>query len=257
MKTKDFLCRHTLPTCLRGRRSGLRAALPAAIAAAVALTACNFGNKEHTQGRGLRIVELQRDSMLHGLCIGHSADTLLFLNDIGDTLALTMSPTATVVGDINAGDQMAVMMMPTSTTDVVTLALNTTMLIGEWVENDPIAEGNVMGYRIGQGGAAEGINLSDLTIEGWSVYNGRLLLAGSYGIEQFTDTFAITRLTPDSLGLANRTTTHIMHRLQPGEANYENDTYDFDADPTAGMDFNPESQDVDVSPDILGEGPIY
>ena len=226
-------------------------------AAAMALAACNAGRNPQAQERGMRIVEIERDSMSYGLCLAHRADTILFVNDIGDTLTLLLSPVAKVVGDITPGEQMAVMTAPTSRTPMVTLALNTTMLIGEWVESDPVAEGNVMGYRIGQGGAAEGINLQDVSVEGWTLHNGRLLLTGSYGIEHFTDTFAITRLTPDSLCLRGRTDEYFFHRMQPGEANYENPSFDFDADPTASTDLNPESQDVEVSPEILGDGPVY
>lgn len=222
------------------------------------LAACNFKPQTQKTERGIRIVEVTRDSMLYGMCINLlSDDSLLFLTDMGDTVSYQLSPSLRLAGKIVPGEQLAIMLEPTSRQQVVSLAINTAMLVGEWVENDPIAEGNVKGYSIGQGGAADGINLMDLTINGWAIYNGRFMLFGTFGVEQFTDTFDILRLTQDSLVLNGRTEKHILHRLRPGEANYENAEYDFNADPTAGMDFNPESQDVEVSPEVLGDGPVY
>lgn len=204
------------------------------------------------------MVELTRDSMQYGVCLERTeGDSILFLTDEGDTVWLVLSERLQVAGKIEAGEQLAIMTAGGSRQNSVIRAINTSMLAGEWVESDPIAEGNVKGYQIADGGAVEGINLPDVNLEGWALYNGRLLISGSYGVEQFTDTFEVRVLTADSLWLIARTETHFLHRMQPGEANYENATYDFDADPTVGLDFNPESKDVEVSPEILGDGPVY
>ena len=230
-----------------------------ALTAAMLMAGCNFRQDDSSQQRGMRMVEIARDSMSYGICLDvRGSDSLLFLTDQGDTLWHSLSPDVSVIGKITPGEQLAIMLTPTSRRQEVSVVVNTSMLVGEWVEADPIAEGNVKGYQIGNGGAAEGINLTDVTIEGWSIYNGKLLITGSFGVEQFTDTFTIRRLTADTLRLASgNVDAHIMHRLRPGEANYENANYDYEADPTSGKDFNPESEDVEVSPEMLDGGPVY
>ena len=234
--------------------------MSAAAIAAMLLSACNFNKEQTTQERGMRIVEISRDSMLYGLCLGvGNDDSLRFLTDMGDTVWHRLSPDINVVGKLTPGDQLAIMLTPTSRQQEVSEFSRSIKLLAKELSVPivAVAEGNVKGYQIGNGGAAEGINLTDVLIEGWSIYNGQLLMAGSFGVEQFIDTFNITRLTADSLRLIGRTEAHILHRMRPGEANYENAAYDFDADPTAGMDFNPELEDVEVSPEMLGEGPVY
>lgn len=236
------------------------ALLLVAATAATTLLSCNFNKKENTYEAGIQMVEIVRDSMQHGICLGINAggDSLHFLDSEGDTLWLTLNDDTRRLGQLNEGDQVALMVRPVGREQRVKLVINTSMLIGEWVEDDPIANENVKGYLIGNGGAAEGINLTDLRIEGWALYNGRFLLSGSLGVETFTDTFTITRLTPDSFCIKGRTGgKHFLHRMRPGEANYASIGYSYEADPTAGDDFHPGSKDLDESPELLGDDVAY
>lgn len=214
-----------------------------------------MGTQQQSRERGMRMVELDCDSMLYGVCLSNgTSDSMRFITDMGDTVQFPLSTDVRIIGQLIEGDQTAIM-FSTTENNAVALAVNIAMLVGEWVEEDHLSEGNVRGYRLGHGGAAEGINLLDLNVEGWSIYNGRMLITGSYDVEQFTDTFRITTLTADTLRLVGRGGAHFLHRMRAGEANYTDATFNLDADPITNADFNPEMSDLDVSPDVIEDDP--
>ena len=238
------------------------ASLISAMLLALVAASCSFGGDDSSsyKEQGMRIVSAVSDSMQYGVCLEFvGSDSLRFLRDDGDTVWYHIAPNADVAGSFVEGDRLALMLRAGSR-DVVQRVINTSMLVGEWVEPDPLAEGNVKGIMIADGGTAQTINISDLRLDSWRISNGHLLMHGTFGMganENFIDTFVITRLTRDTLFFNGTEGKHYMHRLRPGEIDYESAAYDFNADPTVGQDFNPLVEGVEVAPDVYGDGPVY
>ena len=219
---------------------------------------CRLAPGNSAKEASTRVHQMPQDPLLYGVCLGISSDSLLFFTDEGDTLWLPLAYDLELGGALTKGHRFALMLRPDD--NKVVRAVNTSMLIGDWVEPDPVSEGNVKGFMLSSGGNATSINIEDMAFESWNIFEGRLLLHGAFvgsGNQTFTDTFTIVSLLADSLMIEGSGTKHFMHRMRPGELNYENTTYQFEEDPEAGVDYSPESEDVQVSPDILEEGPVY
>ena len=78
-------------------------------------------------------------------------------------------------------------------------------LVGRWVQPVPNMPQMIQGFVLEEGGKASSVNMATLSYERWEKQNNRLVLSGkSIGNRQtiaFSDTFAIEKLTPDSLVL--------------------------------------------------------
>ena len=78
-------------------------------------------------------------------------------------------------------------------------------LVGKWVQPVPGMPQMEQGFVLEEGGKASSVNMATLAYEKWEKQNNRLILSGkSIGNHQtiaFSDTFAIEKLTQDSLVL--------------------------------------------------------
>lgn len=78
-------------------------------------------------------------------------------------------------------------------------------LVGRWVQPVPNMPQMIQGFVLEEGGKASSVNMATLSYERWEKQNNRLVLSGkSIGNRQtitFSDTFAIEKLTQDSLVL--------------------------------------------------------
>lgn len=87
----------------------------------------------------------------------------------------------------------------------LTASCGSNVITGEWTEPVPGMDNMVQGIRIDKGGNASSVNMSTLKYEKWHKAGRSLMLSGkSIGNGQtisFTDTFAIDKLTSDSLVL--------------------------------------------------------
>lgn len=76
-------------------------------------------------------------------------------------------------------------------------------LAGEWIQPVPGMPQMTQGFTLKEDGSASSVNMATLKYESWKEENGKLILSGkSIGNHQtldFTDTFAIEKLTEDSL----------------------------------------------------------
>lgn len=211
------------------------------------LAACNFGGNEGSSTMAsMVIIDTHPDSMYYGLCIEtRGKDSLLFLADEGDTTWLHLADDARKAGYINADDRVAIIKADKDGSEI-SLFINVSMLMGEWVQPDPMSEGSLTGFMLAEGGAAQSINISDRNHDNWRIVNGRLLLDISYteGFGQnYTDTFTITRLTTDTLWLQG-SDRMFLHRLRSGEAT--DISSDYAVDPSLGMDYSPELSEQDI-----------
>lgn len=80
--------------------------------------------------------------------------------------------------------------------------------VGKWVQPVPNMSQMEQGFILEEGGKASSVNMATLSYERWEKQNDRLILSGkSIGNHQtiiFSDTFAIEKLTQDSLVLRKR-----------------------------------------------------
>jgi hypothetical protein len=76
-------------------------------------------------------------------------------------------------------------------------------LAGKWIQPVPGMPQMTQGFTLKEDGSASSVNMATLKYESWKEENGKLILSGkSIGNHQtldFTDTFAIEKLTEDSL----------------------------------------------------------
>lgn len=229
----------------------------------ILLASCNFGRQDTASEQKMRIVEIDKDSMQYGVCLElHGSDSMLYLMDEGDTLWLQFKDDAIRIGELEPDARVAII-TTTGHTQKVSLCINTSMLMGRWVQPDAVAEGSLRGFMLAEGGAAQSINISDINYDNWRISNGKLLLDISYvdGFGQnYTDTFSILRLTNDSLWLRGQQRL-FLHRLSNNET--ADATASYTVDPESGMDFSPEldEQDIvnnsDISDDDLFFNPDY
>lgn len=179
-----------------------------AIAALAALTAaCSMDRKsgEEQEERRMQIVSLGQDNMIYGTLEGVvGQDSLRILTDGGDSVWVKLLDEEAMLGELITGSQVAVEPMG-RTEPVARKVFNISMMLGGWVEPNPLAEGTYCGVQLLDGGAANSINSQTTNYEGWRLFDGRLLLVstvmGLSGGEQSVDTFEVTRLTSDSLVL--------------------------------------------------------
>ena len=213
--------------------------------AVMLLGSCKFGSTDATSQRQMHIVELDKDSMLYGVYLGmQGMDSLLFMYDEGDTAWLMLTDNVRMLGPLQDEDRVALMLADDG--HRVDMCINTSLLMGQWVEPDPVAEGSMRGFMLAEGGAAQSINIPDLNYDNWRLANGQLLLYASYteGYGQnFTDTFNILLLGNDSLWLRG-SQRKFLHRLRNGETTDISANYT--VDPDMGMDFSPETADKDI-----------
>lgn len=193
----------------------------------------------------MRIVDTEPDSMYYGICLETiGRDSILFLSDNGDSTWLTMSATARRIGTVEADSRLAII-KTTKTGNEVSLFVNLSMLMGQWVQPDPVSAGNLTGFMLAEGGAAQGLNIAEFNYDNWRIFNGKLLLDITYeegfGTSE-TDTFNIMRLTSDSLWLlgSQRMFLHRMNRDEKLDI-----TQDYSVSPELGSSLDPNEDGLD------------
>lgn len=183
--------------------------------AAVMMGSC-WTKEKGSSGNTFVLLDTQTDSTLYGVCLQmQGRDSMLFFSDNGDTTWFRLKK-ATVCGRPDTDNQLAIMLNPNGTLKKL---INITLLMGTWVEPDPINGGYEMGISLLEGGAASSINSRIHNYTNWSFYNGKLLLLSQndmengYG-EAFTDTFHIMELDANSLTMrCGEYTYHYSHTL--------------------------------------------
>ena len=177
-----------------------------ALSLAVATTGCNFLKRGNADVGFEQVVTetVETDSTVYGVCgRATSMNSLQLITDTGDTLVISLTSANEknmVLGGINVGDRMAVLV--NADTTVAVHVVNTTALLGDWVMEDPIDGSNEVGISIKDGGVAESINHTTIQYESWRLINGELEIVDTRddGVEmQETLRYRIINIGPDSL----------------------------------------------------------
>ena len=169
------------------------------------LTGCVMDSKKSAGDDTKRMVYVGVDDMMYGVLedVGEN-DSLFVLTDAGDSLWIRLADKNVLRGEPLVGSRM-VFQVTGKTTLIANFALNLSMLMGEWVEPNPLAEGSYAGVQLMEGGTAASINSHTTEYEGWRLLDGKLLLVSSaigLGLDsQEVDTLNITYLSTDSLYL--------------------------------------------------------
>lgn len=121
------------------------------------------------------VVDINRDSMVYGICGNGSAmNTLQLISDTGDTLILNITEAnenGKCFGGLQGGDRIAVVLSNETTASMV---INQSALLGDWVMPNPIDGSSEMGIRIKEGGIAESIDQPSMVFRSWRLFNGKL-----------------------------------------------------------------------------------
>ena len=121
------------------------------------------------------VVDINRDSMVYGICGNGSAmNTLQLISDTGDTLILNITEAnenGKCFGGLQGGDRIAVVLSNETTASMV---INQSALLGDWVMPNPIDGSSEMGIRIKEGGIAESIDQPSMAFRSWRLFNGKL-----------------------------------------------------------------------------------
>ena len=176
-------------------------------AAAVTMGSCGGGKPQQQAGAGQEeeyaVVNINRDSMLYGICgEGSAMNTLQLITDLGDTLTLSIAEAnekGQCFGGFQSGDRIAVLLSDETTARLV---VNQSALLGDWVMPNPIDGSAEMGIRIKEGGVAESIEQPSLIYRSWRLFNGRLeFVAIREGgtEEEETTLYDLVSIGPDSL----------------------------------------------------------
>ena len=192
----------------------------AALMATTLLASCNVGSRDNSaMTEQMSLVEATADSMYYGICLDVlSGDSISFLSDDGDSVMLVLGRSVRRIGILSPSSRIAVI-KSSKFSNEVSLFVNLSMLMGQWVQPDPMSGGNTCGFLLAEGGAAQTLNIADYTYDNWRVFNGKLLIDLSYteGMgSSTTDTFNIVRLTADSLWLQGAEHMY-LHRMLANE----------------------------------------
>lgn len=149
-------------------------------------------------------VEVNKNKTVFGICgDGTAMNTLQLITDSGDTLDLNMASAKDnnqVFGGLQCGDRMAVMLSSNKTE--VTLVINESSLLGNWIQPNPLDGSSDVGISLKEGGIAESIDQSSILYQTWKINNGKLeisLRREGGGDEEETNTYTLKSLGNDSL----------------------------------------------------------
>jgi len=155
--------------------------------------------------------DYMRDHTTYGLCYGKNGSRLTMLADSGDTIYIDISPAEEenmVFGNPQTGDR--VVMMLTKDKKQATMVVNESLMLGEWVMDDPLSGQGKVGIRLKEGGIAESINQESYIYHSWRFWNGKLVITqtreGGFDFEE-TDSFMVEYLSEDSLVYCNKLDT--------------------------------------------------
>ena len=122
------------------------------------------------------------------------------------------------MGGVQAGDRMAVMVLPGKNEAMSVINLST--LLGRWVMPNPIDGSDEVGISIKEGGVAESIDQSAIIYKTWKIVNGKLEITSvrdGGGDEEEIALFDIVTLGADSLVYKNEEDTFEYTRERPKE----------------------------------------
>jgi hypothetical protein len=149
------------------------------------------------------VVNINRDSMLYGICgEGSAMNTLQLLTDVGDTITLSIAEAnekGQCFGGFQAGDRMAVLLKDKTTAKLV---INQSAMLGDWVMPNPLDGSSEMGIRIKEGGICESIDQPTMIYRSWRLFNGKLEIIAvreGGGDMQETNLYDIVAIGPDTL----------------------------------------------------------
>lgn len=181
--------------------------LLATIAAVLMMGSCgNNGKQQQSAATSdtIEVVEEQQPISVYGTCgQGSAMNTLQIITDSGDTLNLILTnakDSMKVYGGYDNGDRMAVLLESDHKT--VRVAINTTTLLGDWWQPNPIDGTSYMGIRLKDGGTAESLDQNGIVYKSWKIEDGKLVLTcyREGGVEEDeTEAYTITKLDGDSL----------------------------------------------------------
>ena len=168
------------------------------------------------------VTQVVPDSTIYGLCgQGTSATKLKFVSDNGKILNLDLTAAKAaglVLGDINVGDRLA--LVPNADSTRVERCVNITMLMGDWVHISAIDGSSEIGFRIKEGGIADGVEQTDIIYQTWRVFNNQLELhwqreGGSQNEEM--GLYTMLYLSNDSLSFKDNEDVYEYTRPHPVE----------------------------------------
>jgi len=178
----------------------------------------------------------RRDSTIYGLCGPASTmNQLQLITDNGDTLSLDVydaNEQKQVFGKFSVGDRMAVLVNKDST--AAKHVVNISVLLGDWVMDNPLDGGSKVGISLKDGGVAESINETTLSYKSWHLNNGRMevvVARDEEGDFEETEFYELLFLGPDSLAYREGTTLYEYNRPRHN--------------PDDDMVFSPDENDVD------------
>ncbi len=159
----------------------------------------------------------RRDTTVYGLCGAESTmNRLQLITDNGDTLSLDTyeaNEQNKVFGNFSVGDRMAVLLNSDST--AARQVVNISVLLGDWVMDNPLDGGSKVGISLKDGGVAESINETTLAYKSWHLNNGRLevvVARDEEGDFEETEVYDLLFLGPDSLAYQEGTTLYEYNR---------------------------------------------
>lgn len=213
-----------------------------AVTMAIGLMACTGKKNEVPQSDESweeTIGYYDRDSTIYGICTeGTTMNTLQIVADGGDTLTLNVynaKESNKIFGGFSIGDRMAV--IANSEKNEVLMAVNQSVLMGEWVMPNPMDGSSEMGIYIKDGGVAESINMGTLLYLSWRLVNGKLQIVSmrddGANLEE-TNEYQLIYLSNDSLSFKDEEGTYDYTRPGKGESY---DDVDVDLDDGSADDF--------------------
>ncbi len=135
---------------------------------------------------------------------GTSMNLIEFVATEGDTLYIA-NPEQSVVGGLTVGESISVVYTAKGDSLTVNKAVNITALAHLWSQLDDY--GNEQSLELTPEGEAYTVNMGKLNYDSWRIKDGALLLHSpaqmDNGVEECTDTFAITQLTDRLLILSS------------------------------------------------------
>lgn len=162
-----------------------------------------------------------RDTTVYGLCgRGSTMNELQLITDNGDTLTLSLIEARQenqVFGEFSVGDRMAVLLNNDSTAAIQTV--NMTSMLGDWITEDMMGGGTMVGISIKDGGICQSINETLVDYKSWRLQNGKLIIVASRendGEFEQEEVYDLLFVGPDSLAYGEPDATYTYTR-QKGE----------------------------------------
>lgn len=170
------------------------------------IASCGYfkGQQDKVPFEEVEIDTSDRDSTIYGVCgEATTMNVLQLITDNGDTLNLSLVEARDnnkMYGGYSVGDRMAVLVSNDSTSAVHVINMST--LLGDWVMEDGLGGGTLVGLSIKDGGVAERIYDNPIDFKTWRLVNGRLELVLSRdddGDYEESEIYDLMVLGPDSL----------------------------------------------------------